>query len=276
MGSQVRLQKIIASAGIVSRRKAEALIREGRVTVNGRIVTEMGAKADPSCDHIKVDGRLVRHSPGKVYVLLNKPRNVICSVADPEGRVKVTDLVRVRENLHPVGRLDYHTEGLIVLTNDGEFTRIASQAGEHAPKVYHVKVRGTPDEATLNRLRAGGRLRDGTELARCRIRFLREGNNTWYEVVLTQGKNQQIRKMFEAAGHPVLKLRRIAIGFLRDDRLPVGQYRFLTEREVARFLRLAGAHPDAAESTKNSPQRRRGRRERKQNAEVSANSASLG
>ncbi len=255
MGSQVRLQKIIAGAGIVSRRKAETLIREGRVTLNGTIVTEMGAKADPSCDHIKVDGKLVRHSSDKVYVLLNKPRKVICSVADPEGRVKVTDLVRVREKLHPVGRLDYHTEGLILLTNDGEFTRIVSQAGEHAPKVYHVKVRGTPDETTLNRLRVGTRLRDGTELARSRIRLLREGDNSWYEVVLTQGKNQQIRKMFEAAGHPVLKLRRIAIGFLRDGRLPVGQYRFLTKREVARFLRLGRSLHGEAEKTKVHKQR---------------------
>jgi 23S rRNA pseudouridine2605 synthase len=211
---------------------------EGRVTVNGQIVRELGTKADPAHDHIKVDGKLIGRIGPRTYILLNKPRRVISTVADPEGRVKVTDLVPDRDKLYPVGRLDYDTEGLIILTNDGEFTRIVSAAGSLIPKVYHVKIRGILDEASLKRLRSGIRIPDGPRFARSRIRPIREGNNSWYEVVLTQGKNQQIRRMLQAVGHPVLKLRRIAIGFLQDEKLPVGHYRHLTEREVSKFLRL--------------------------------------
>ena len=196
-----RLQKILSAGGIASRRRAEDLIREGRVSLNGAIVRELGTRADPARDHIKVDGRLVRAFPDKVHVLLNKPRGVLSTVSDPEGRVKVTDLVRGKDRLYPVGRLDVQTEGLILLTNDGEFARVVSGAGEGIPKVYHVKVQGVPDEAALERLRAGVRLADGTRYARARIHPLREGNNSWYEVTLTQGRNQQVRKMFDALGH---------------------------------------------------------------------------
>lgn len=237
MSQGERLQKIIANAGLTSRRKAEDLILQGRVTVNGKVVTALGTRADPVRDHIKVDGKLLRKVPSKRYVLLNKPRQVISSVADPVGRVKVGDLVKIKEKVYPVGRLDYNTEGLILLTNDGEFASIASSAGEHLPKVYEVKIRSQPDEVTLMRLRAGIRLKDGTQLARCRILPLREGNNSWFEVTLTQGKNRQIRQMFEAVGHPVMKLRRKRIGFLTDEGLAPGEYRFLTEAEVARILR---------------------------------------
>ena len=238
-----RLQKIISAAGIASRRKAEVLIQDGRVTVNGEVVKELGTKADPFRDHIKVDGKLIRQLPPKVYLLLNKPRNVISSVADPQGRTKVTDLVKTKERVYPVGRLDYDTEGLILLTNDGGFTRIVSSAGSRIPKVYHVKVKGKPELASLRRLRDGLTLKDGDKLAPAKIRLLREGTNTWYEVTLIQGKNQQIRKMFDAVGHRVLKLRRVAIGFLTGSGLEVGAYRRLTEPEVARFLKL-GRHPD--------------------------------
>ena len=235
MRNQERLQKIISAAGIASRRKAEVLIREGLVTLNGRIVTALGTKADPNRDHIKVDGKLIGHLPDKVYILLNKPRRVICTLADPRGRVMVTDLVRAKQKIYPVGRLDYQSEGLILLTNDGEFSRIVSSAGERIPKIYYVKVRSTLDLSKLGRLRAGIRLADGGQLSRSKITPLREGNNSWYKVELTQGKNQQIRKMFAAVGHPVIKLRRVAIGFLTDSRLPVGHYRLLTEAEVSRF-----------------------------------------
>ena len=237
-----RLQKIISAAGIVSRRKAEVLIQDGRVTVNGEVVRELGTKADPFLDHIKVDGKLIRQLPQKIYLLLNKPRKVISSVADPQGRIKVTDLVKTKERVYPVGRLDYDTEGLILLTNDGGFTRIVSSAGSRIPKVYHVKVKGRPELASLTRLREGLPLKDGGRLAPSKIRLLREGTNTWYEVTLIQGKNQQIRKMFDAVGHRVLKLRRVAIGFLTGSGLEVGAYRRLTEPEVARFLKL-GRHP---------------------------------
>jgi 23S rRNA pseudouridine2605 synthase len=235
MECQERLQKIIAAAGLTSRRKAELLILEGRVTVNGQIVTQLGAKADPEHDHIKVDGKLVRLSPKKIYILLNKPRQVISSVADPEGRTKVTDLVDVHTKIYPVGRLDYNTEGLILLTNDGAFAKIVSAAGNHLPKVYHAKVHSTPDSSSLERLREGLRLRSGVQLARCRITQLRERANSWYEVTLTQGKNRQIRDMFEEIGHPVLKLRRVRIGFLTDKGLAIGQFRRLTPDEVKRI-----------------------------------------
>jgi len=226
------------------------MILEGRVTVNGEIVRKLGTKANAVRDHIKVDGRLVRRMPAKAYILLNKPRRVISTVCDPQGRMKVTDLVPGKEKLYPVGRLDYDTEGLIILTNDGEFTRIVSRAGEQIPKAYQVKVKGVLEEASLKRLRSGIRLADGTWFAQSKVHPIREGNNSWYEVTLTQGRNQQIRRMFQAVGHPVLKLRRVAIGFLKNERLPVGHYRRLTEQEVIRFLRLGetGKHRAAGPS----------------------------
>ncbi len=238
MDSQERLQKIIAAAGVASRRKAELLIQQGRVTVNGQVITQLGAKADAKRDHIKVDGKLIRESSEKIYILLNKPREVICSVADPHGRTKVTDLVPVKTKVYPVGRLDYNTEGLILLTNDGEFSKIVTAAGTHMPKVYQVKVRSAAGGSELDRLREGIRLKTGIRLAPCKVVPLKEGTNSWYEVTLTQGKNRQIRDMFEAIGHPVVKLRRIRIGFLTDNGLAVGQYRRLSAREVGRVLRL--------------------------------------
>jgi 23S rRNA pseudouridine2605 synthase len=238
MEREERLQKIIAAAGVASRRKAELLIQEGRVTVNGQVVNQLGAKADPDRDHIKVDGKLIRRPPAKIYILLNKPRRIISSVSDPQERTKVTDLVDVKTRVYPVGRLDYNTEGLILLTNDGEFSRIVSAGGEHLPKVYEVKVRSKPDESRLARLREGMRLQSGVKLARCKIVPIKEGINSWYEVTLTQGKNRQVREMFEAIGHPVVKLRRIRIGFFTDHGLAVGQYRHLTSREIERVLRL--------------------------------------
>jgi 23S rRNA pseudouridine2605 synthase len=242
MPGRERLQKIIANAGIASRRKAEALILEGRVTVNGKVITELGTRADPADDHIKVDGKLVRPPRRKVYFLLNKPRQVMSTVSDPAGRPKVVDLVDTREKVYPVGRLDYDSEGLILLTNDGEFARIMSKAGDAFPKVYHVKVRATPETSVLTRLRAGIRLKEGVQLAPCKVVPIKEGNNSWFEVTLTQGKNRQIREMFEAVGHPVMKLRRVRIGFLTADRLAIGQYRPLHDHEVARILR-AGSRP---------------------------------
>ena len=238
MNSEERLQKIIAAAGLASRRQAEILIQQGRVTVNGKIVTQLGAKADPGRDHVKVDGKLIHESARKVYILLNKPRGVICSVADPQGRAKVTDLVNVRTKIFPVGRLDYNTEGLIVLTNDGEFSRIVQAAGKHMPKVYQAKVRSTPGGPELDRLRDGMRLKTGVQLAPCRIKPLKESTNSWYEITLIQGRNRQIRDMFEAIGHPVVKLRRVRVGFLTDRNLAPGHYRNLTPGEVARVLRL--------------------------------------
>lgn len=237
-----RLQKIIAAAGIASRRKAELLIKAGRVSVNGQIITTLGAKADVNRDHIKVDGKPVRPCERRAYILLNKPKGVISTVADPGGRIKVTDLIKAKGKLYPVGRLDYNTEGLILLTNDGEFARAVAAAGEAFPKVYRVKVRGIAQKAALERLRSGYRLKDGTQLAPCRIRLLGADKHTWLEIVLTQGRNREIRRMFEEVDHPVIKLRRTRIGFLTDEGLPVGCSRPLTPPEVARVLRLSDAH----------------------------------
>jgi 23S rRNA pseudouridine2605 synthase len=238
MNGEERLQKIIAASGLTSRRKAEVLIQEGRVTVNGQIVTKLGAKADPQRDHIKVDGKPIRQAPTKIYILLNKPKQVISTVSDPQGRVKVTDLVDFSKKIFPVGRLDYNTEGLILLTNDGEFSKIVTAAGKHLPKVYEVKVRSTPTAAELAKLRQGLRLKSGVQLARCKIESMKEAANSWYEVTLIQGKNRQIRDMFEAIDHLVVKLRRIRIGFLTDRGLGIGEYRHLTPHEVERILRL--------------------------------------
>jgi 23S rRNA pseudouridine2605 synthase len=248
MGGEERLQKLIAASGLASRRKAEILILEGRVSVNGRVITQLGAKANPETDYVKVDGKLIREPSRKIYILLNKPRQVISSVADPQGRVKVTDLVNVGKRIYPVGRLDYNTEGLILLTNDGEFSKIVSAAGKRFPKVYHVKVRSTPDVAVLAKLREGVRFKTGLQLARCKVEPLKEGANSWYEVTLVQGKNRQIREMFEAVGHPVMKLRRVRIGFLTDKGLAVGAFRHLTSGELERILseksgRSFSSHP---------------------------------
>jgi 23S rRNA pseudouridine2605 synthase len=242
MDTRERLQKIIAEAGTASRRQAELLIKAGRVSVNGQVIVALGTKADANVDHIKVDGKLIRPAVRKIYILLNKPKGVISTAADPRNRLKVTDFVKAKERLYPVGRLDCNTEGLILLTNDGVFAKIVASAGAAFPKVYEVKVRGIPEPSALERLRAGCRLPGGVRLAPCKIRALREDRNAWLEVTLTQGMNREIRKMFAAIGHPVAKLRRTRIGFFTASSLPVGYSRFLTPREVARVLHL-GADP---------------------------------
>ena len=230
-----RLQKLIAQAGVASRRAAEDLIRNGEVTVNGEIVTELGTKADPEKDHIKVRGKLINaklENRKNVYILLNKPKGYLSSASDPEGRKLVTDLVKGQGRLHPVGRLDYNTEGLIILTNDGQFTnRVA--ASKTIPKVYEVKVKGMPTGVAINKLRRGTVLEDGFRTAPAEIRELKSTEkNGWYEVTLYEGHNQQIRKMFDSIGHSVVKLRRIAIGNLTDVGLSTGSYRALSEDEA--------------------------------------------
>ena len=235
-----RLQKLIAAAGLASRRHAEEMIAAGEVTVNGEVVRELGTKADPARDHIKVRGRLINPMlAGRelVYVLLNKPRGYLSSVADPEGRPLVTDLVPASlGRLHPVGRLDFNTEGLLILTNDGELTNYVTSARNKVPKVYEVKVKGVPTEAAVERLRRGIHLDDGTRTAPAEVRPVEETDtNAWFEVVLREGRNQQIRRMFDAVGHSVVKLRRTRIGTLYDEHIKPGQYRMLTPQEVARL-----------------------------------------
>ncbi|MEP7213161.1 MAG: pseudouridine synthase [Acidobacteriota bacterium] len=235
---QERLQKLIAQAGIASRRGAEELIQSGDVTVNGEIVTTLGTKADPEKDHIKVRGKLINtklENRANHYVLLNKPKGYLSSASDPEGRKLVTDLVKGYGRLHPVGRLDFNTEGLIILTNDGVFTNLISSS-KTVPKVYEVKVKGLPSEVAIRKLRRGTLLEDGFKTAPADIKILKPTDkNGWYEVTLFEGHNQQIRKMFDSIGHSVVKLRRTHIGHLTDAGLPVGRSRPLSAEEVKQF-----------------------------------------
>lgn len=236
---QERLQKLIAQAGIASRRKAEELIVNGQVSVNGEIVTELGTKADAETDHIKVNGKLINkilQQREKVYILLNKPKGYLSSAADPEGRNLVVDLIPKKFGvLHPVGRLDYNTEGLIILTNDGKFTNLVASS-RTVPKVYEVKVKGLPNTNAINKLRRGVRLEDGFKTSPAKITELKSTpKNGWYEVVLHEGHNQQIRKMFDSVGNSVVKLRRVAIGHLKDEQLKVGEFRLLNDSEIQGF-----------------------------------------
>src|SRR5947209_17269555 len=246
---QERLQKIIAHAGVSSRREAEAMIREGRVTLNGRVVSELGTRADPDRDHIKVDGKLITHAEPHVYILLYKPKEVMTTVVDPQGRKTVIDLVRgIRERIYPVGRLDFHSEGLIVLTNDGDLAFKVAHPRHGSVKTYHVKVRGVPEPRLVEKLQRGITI-DGKRTLPCGIeqmkttgRNLEEGNS-WYEVKLREGRTQQIRKMFKAVGHPVTKLRRVAIGPISDPKLTPGDWRELTKQEVKLLVTMKEPRP---------------------------------
>jgi 23S rRNA pseudouridine2605 synthase len=235
---QERLQKIIAHAGVSSRREAEAMIREGRVTLNGRVVTELGTRADPDRDHIKVDGKLITKAEPHRYILLYKPKEVMTTVEDPQGRRTVIELVRgIRERIYPVGRLDFHSEGLVLLTNDGELAFKVSHPTHGSVKTYSVKVRGVPDERMIDKLRRGITI-DGKRTLPCDIERMHttgkrdDEGNSWFEVKLREGRTQQIRKMFQFIGHPVSKLRRVAIGPISDPKLTPGVWRELTKQEV--------------------------------------------
>jgi pseudouridine synthase len=256
---KVRLQKLIATAGIASRRHAEELITDGKVSVNGSIVTELGAKADPATDHIKVNNRLINallKPRERIYVLLYKPKGYLTSMADPEGRPIVTELIpQALGRLHPVGRLDFNTEGLLLLTDDGVFTNYITSAKNRVAKVYEVKVQGVPTDNAIERLRRGIRLEDGVRTAPAEITGIkRTATNSWFEVILHEGRNQQIRRMFDAVGHSVLKLARVRIGPIAEPRLKSGSWRLLTREEVRRVY---GKTPAPRGKTKT---RRRGLR----------------
>jgi len=246
-----RLQKILARAGVASRRKVEEMIEQGLVTVNGQLA-HVGPKADPERDAIKVEGRRIQPHKGEHhYLLLNKPRGVMSTISDPEGRQTVMDFIPpvFHKALVPVGRLDYNTEGLILLTDDGEFAQRVAHPRYGSVKTYEVKVKGRPSEAELDRLRAGILL-EGKRTAPAKItprhspvahRRRRDddegGENSWWVVQLTEGRTRQIREMFLRINHPVQKLRRTAIGPLRDSDLPLGSVRELKPREVEMLLR---------------------------------------
>lgn len=266
-----RLQKIIAAAGIASRRHAETLISSGRVSVNGQIVSELGSKADPESDHIRVDGKLLRGPERHVYLVLNKPKGYVTTVTDPEGRPTVMNLVRgVGARIYPVGRLDYLSEGLLLMTNDGALVERLMHASTKVPKTYWVKVSGTPPEEAIEKLRRGivlppvsrrtreqnshpvappgsasgqappGATRMGqprgkaVKTAPAKIRMLKEAANPWYEVTLIEGRNRQIRRMFKQVGHDVEKIKRVRYGPLELD-VETGKFRPLTVAEVGRL-----------------------------------------
>jgi pseudouridine synthase len=231
-----RIQKILAKAGIASRREAERMVSEGRVVVNGRIIDTLGFKADPSKDHVKVDGkRLTRFEP-LVTLLLNKPRGYLATVKDPQDRPTVMDLLKkMRWRIYPVGRLDFDAEGLLLLTNDGDLAYLLSHPRFSVPRTYWAKVKGLPDEKELMRLKKGVMLEDGRAKAVSSHILRKEEKNSWVRVVVTEGRNRLVKRMFSAIGHPVLKLKRVEFGPLRLGNLPIGQYRYLTPAEVRKL-----------------------------------------
>lgn len=252
-----RLQKILAAAGVSSRRKAEQLILEGRIQVNGKVVTELGTRADVERDHIRVDGKLLHGREQHRYYMLNKPRGYVTTLSDPEKRPTVGDLMAKKRGphvesvrLYPVGRLDYLSEGLLLMTNDGNLANQLSKAAAGVEKTYLVKVAGVPSAESIDQLRRGimidrGRLnearsgrRDRVITAPAKIEQVRGGDNPWFELALIEGRNRQIRKMFEEVGHHVEKIRRIGYGALRLD-VPPGDFRELTAGEVMALGRAA-------------------------------------
>lgn len=228
-----RLQKILSAAGVASRRAAERLIAEGRVSLNGQIVRALGSKADADRDDIRVDGRRIRPAGRKRYILLNKPRGYVTTRSDPQGRPTVMDLIPgVAEYVYPVGRLDYDSEGLLILTNDGDLAARLMHPRHEVPRVYEVRVRGVPDARVLRRLAAGVVL-EGRRTAPAVCRLLGAwGQEALIELAIHEGRSRQVRKMCEAVGHPVVRLRRVRIGPIDDRRLRPGRFRELTMREV--------------------------------------------
>jgi 23S rRNA pseudouridine2605 synthase len=240
-----RLQKIIAEMGIASRRKAEEIIIEGRVTVNGK-VAEIGMKADPRRDHIKVDGKLLTKPEKKVYYVFNKPRGVMTSMSDPEGRPTVKEFFRgIKQRVFPVGRLDFDSEGLLLLTNDGDFAHAILHPSKKIPKTYLVKVKGVLEDEELEKLRKGIKI-DGKMTAPARVKKLKKTeSNSWIEMTISEGRKRQIRKMLERVGHQVIRLMRIRINGLEMGPLEPGSYRKLTTDEMHIMMKEIGIGEDA-------------------------------
>lgn len=244
-----RLQKILAAAGIASRRAAERLMLDGHVSVNGQIVRELGAKADPEKDEIQVDGRRIRTASRRRYLLLNKPRGYVTTRSDPEGRPTVMDLLKgIREYVYPVGRLDYESEGLLLLTNDGDLAAQLMHPRHGIGRVYEARLRGTPDDRALRRLATGVRL-DGRKTAPARVRLLTRDvgareDQSILELTLIEGRTRQVRRMCEAVGHPVVRLRRVRIGPIADPSLKPGTFRELSRDEIRKLKGLGTGGPE--------------------------------
>ena len=236
-----RLQKVLAQAGVASRRKCEELIVAGRGRVNGKTVTTLGVKVDPASDVITVDGKPISKE-NKVYLMFHKPKGVITSVADPQGRKVVTDFLRgVKERVYPVGRLDYDTEGLLLLTNDGEWANLLAHPRHHVPKTYHVYLNSIPHDTLLDKLREGIELEDGMT-APADVEYVDvdpDAGTSVIEITIYEGRNRQVRRMFEAIRCPVARLKRVRYGTLLLGGLPRGKYRRLAPEEVNELRKCA-------------------------------------
>ena len=234
---EVRLQKYLAECGVASRRGAEAMIAEGRVSVNGKVVTEMGTKVGPK-DTVNVDGKPVKVERNKIYIMINKPVGVLSSASDDRGRQCVVDLVEgVSERLYPVGRLDYDTSGLLLLTNDGAFTQKMTHPSFEIWKTYEAVVKGEPNEGNIKRFSEGLVLDDGPTLPALLTVIGHKGNNAIVEVRIREGRNRQVRRMLEAIRHPVLKLKRVSFGpLVLDPDLKPGAWRYLRDKEIEKLL----------------------------------------
>lgn len=237
----VRLQKIISQTGIASRRNAERLIIEGRVSVNGITVRELGSKANPLIDDIRLDGKRIKGLSQKVYILLNKPKGCVTTVKDDRGRPTVVDILKdVKIKVYPVGRLDFNTEGILLLTNDGDFTHRLAHPAHKIPKTYAVKIKGIPTEKELEKL-SYGIVINKKKTAAADVSLRRTtGKNSWLNITLYEGRKRQIRKMCEFLRHPVIKLQRIKYGFLELKGLKTGEYRSLSSQEVKRLMGMKG------------------------------------
>ncbi len=250
-----RLQKILAHAGVASRRKAEELITAGRVSVNGQTVTELGSKADLSVDKVKVDGRVLSEPSHHLYVALHKPKNCVSTVRDPQGRQTVMSFFKgLQDRLYPVGRLDYASEGLLLLTNDGEFANTLMSPASHVTKTYLVKVNGPLMPEQEEDFRRGIPIH-GRRTAPAGLKLIRKGVNPWYEVRLVEGRQNQIRIMFKHFGRLVEKLKRVKIGFLELGDLKPGAYRTLTRTEVARFRKVLHLEDGSGQGTQRAEAR---------------------
>lgn len=242
-GREERLQKVLAARGVASRRAAEELIREGRVSVDGRVVLELGTKVDVERATIRVNGRPLGR-PRPVYLLLNKPRGYLTTASDPEGRRTVYDLLDTKERVFPVGRLDMDSEGLLLLTNDGALANRIAHPRYRIDKEYHALVEGTPTPQQLDHLRRGGLPLDGRRTSPAEIGVLERGpEGTWLRVVIHEGRKRQVRRMLEDVGHPVRRLRRVRLGPLTLAGLPAASHRPLTAPELVRLRRLLGLAP---------------------------------
>ena len=252
----VRLQKIIAGSGLASRRKAEMLIASGRVTVNGKIVTELGTKVDPGRDHVKVDGKHLDGAQPFVYLVLNKPKNVMSTLDDPGGRPTVKDFLHgVSVRVFPVGRLDFDSEGLMLMTNNGDLAQALLHPRYHVPKTYLIKVKQVLTDAQIVQLQQGVQLEDGMTSPAIVKKVKKAAQNSWLEVTIREGRKHQVRRMLEAVGHPVIKLTRIRMGPLALGDLGPGEFRFLTDRE-ANALRELVEQRIEMEQTGQSPSAR--------------------